>query len=296
MADIDFNDVALFVRVVEQQGFAKVARSLGVPTSTVSRAISRLEQGLGVRLVQRTTRSMQPTDEGRAFYAQVSPALSVVQGAAKDLEGSGHSPRGRLRITAPGDVGTTLLARVAVDFVARFPAVEIQIELTSRTVNLVEEGFDLAVRAGKLADSSLIARKLGNAGIDLYAAVSYVQSRGLPESLEALDRHDCVLFRPKDGKAEWNLVGPDGPVRVPVRGRIGGDDFSFVRAAILAGGGVGLLPRFSASAPGLMRVLPAYSARSGALYVVHPGARQVPAKVVAFRDFLVDAYARLSIA
>ena len=300
MAQLDLNDVAMFVRVVDRAGFAKVARELRVPTSTVSRAVARLEESLETRLVQRTTRSVHATADGRAFYADVAPAVAALQHAARGVEGADRAPRGRLRITAPNDIGSTFLADVVVEFTERYPRVDVELILTTRTMNLVEEEVDLALRAGRLADSSLVARKLGDLEADIYASTEYVRSRGVPASLEELAQHACILFRPRDGKVEWTLHGPEGEVRHEVHGRIGGDDFSFVRAAVLAGGGIALVPRIVAAADvasgRLVRVLPRYVMRTGALHVVHPSARNIPAKVAVFRDFVVDAFARMQLA
>jgi DNA-binding transcriptional LysR family regulator len=299
MDRLDLNDVFVFVRVVERGGFAKVAREESVPTSTVSRAVSRLEHALGVRLVDRTSRTMRVTDDGRAFFASVAPAVAAVSDAARDLESAGHTPHGRLRISASGDVGTTILPRIVTEFTEQCPNVEIEIDLASRRVNLVEEGFDLAVRAGPLDDSTLVARKLGDVDLALYASAAYVQRYGTPATSEDLGTHRCVLFRPRAGVAEWALTGADGrDARVAVHGRIGGHDFSFVRAAVAAGAGIGLLPRIVAEAgtplEPLLRVLPDLVSRGGALYAVHPSSKHVPPKVTAFRDFLAQSFARLS--
>ncbi|HEY2509771.1 MAG TPA: LysR family transcriptional regulator [Polyangiaceae bacterium] len=299
MPEIDLNDVSLFVRVLDEGSFAKVARAAKVPTSTVSRAVARLEGAVGVPLLHRTTRAVQPTTEGRAFYASVSPALATVRGAARDLEGAGSSPSGHLRVTASGDVGTTLLPAMVVAFAEKCPNVSIEIDLSARRVNLVEEGFDLALRAGPLTDSSLVAKKLAESDLALYASATYVQKRGLPESVAALEKHRVVLFRPREGSNEWALTGAGGEtVKVTVRGALAGQDYAFVRAAVAAGGGIALLPQVIAAAPGsadpLVRVLPAYRVGGGALYVVHPSAKKVPLKVAAFRDFLVEAFAKLA--
>jgi DNA-binding transcriptional LysR family regulator len=153
----------------------------------------------------------------------------------------------------------------------------------------------MAIRAGPLADSSLLARKLGEVDMGLYASAAYVRRRGMPDSIEALAQHRCVLFRPRDGANEWVLTGPDGAaVRVEARGQIGADDYSVVRATVAAGGGISLLPEVvgAATPEPLMRVLPGYVRRGATLFVVYPSTRNVPAKVSAFLDFLVAAFAR----
>ena len=299
MPEMHLDDVAAFVRVVDRGGFAPVARELKVPTSTVSRAVARLEEMLGTRLVLRTTRSVRATTEGRAFYDEVAPAIAALHHAARGVEGTDHLPGGRLRVTAPNDLGSTFLAEAVVEFTRRCPRVEVELVLTNRRVNLVEENVDVALRAGKLPDSTLIAKKLGDAQLEMYASLDYVQARGMPASLDDLAQHEAVNFRPVAGVTRWTLQGPDGVVELALRGRIGADDFLSVRAAIRAGGGIGFLNSFLAGADvasgALVRVLPAYHAPSAPLNVVYPSSRKIPARVAAFRDFIIEAFARAQV-
>jgi DNA-binding transcriptional LysR family regulator len=297
MSAVDLNDVALFVRVVDLGAFAKVARKLGVPTSTVSRAVARLEGSVGAALVQRTSRSLRPTSEGRAFYAQVAPAVVAVRDAARGIEASDRAPRGKLRVTAPNDIGAAFLPDVIVAFTERYPLVEVELLLTARIVNLVEEGVDVGVRAGHLPDSTLVTRRLGEMRAALYAAPSYLVARGAPGTVAELSEHACILFRPSRGEATWKIRGPEGEVAQRVRGRIGADDFLFVRAAVIGGAGIALLPRVLAEpavADGtLVRVLPEHATVGAPLQLVHPPARVLATKIAAFRDFAVEAFARL---
>ena len=298
MPNVDLNDVALFVRVVDREGFAKVARDVRVPTSTVSRAVSRLEATVGTQLLVRSTRSVVPTAEGRAFYQEVAPAVAALHHAARGVDGSDRQVRGKLRVSAANDVGATFLGDVVADFCGRYPEVEIETLLTGRVVNLVEEGIDVALRAAvRLPDSSLVARKLGDVEQDLYAAPSYLEERGTPEHLEDLGAHRVVLFRALEGNASWALRDEAGiEERITVSGRVVGDDYMFVRAVVLSGGGIGLLPRIvvhSDVASGrLVRVLPRFSARDASLYFLHVPAATLPARIAAFRDFMVEAFVR----
>jgi DNA-binding transcriptional LysR family regulator len=299
MSGIDLNDVAVFVRVVDLGAFAKAARELGVPTSTVSRSVARLEAQTGATLLQRTSRSLQTTSEGRAFYAQVSPALAAVQRAARGIEASDPAPRGRLRVTAPNDLGSTFLPEVVIAFTERHPLVEVELVLTTRMVNLIEERVDAALRAGHLPDSSLVARRIGQSYAALYAAPSYLAVHGAPMTVEALAGHTCLLFRPKEGELIWKLHGPEGEVTQRVRGRLGGDDYVFLRAAALAGAGIALLPAFLVgpllASGALVRVLPQYKLTGVPLQFVHAPARVVAPKITAFRDFVIEAFARLNV-
>jgi DNA-binding transcriptional LysR family regulator len=293
--DLDLNDLRVFVRVVDRGGFAVAARELGVPTSTVSRTIARLEASTGTRLLHRTPRSVQATSEGRAIHASVSEAVGTLERAAHALEPATRRPKGVLRVTAPNEIGSTFLADVAVAFGERHPLVQINLALTNRAVNLVDEGFDLAVRvAPRLADSSLVAKKLGDLEHALYASPRYIESHGVPSSPGDLVDHRCIVFRAKDLAKTWRLEGDDGTIEVLIRGRMGGDDFSYLRAAALAGGGVALMPRLvcakDEAAGRLVRVLPGFEARGAGLYVLYPSAAHVPARVAAFRDFLAAAF------
>jgi len=299
MAVLDLNDVAAFVRVVERAGFAKAARELGVPTSTLSRAVARLEAATGSQLVYRNTRNVTPTSEGQTFYGQVAPAVLTLQHAARAADGNEREARGRLRISAPNDIGSTFVARLVAAFTERYPHVDVNVELSMRQVNLVQEGFDVALRASeKLSDSSLVARRAGDLEAALYASPGYLSARGTPTQLDDLSAHRCVLFRPENGEASWTLHGPEGVVERRVRGRIGGDDFSFVRGAALAGAGVALLPQLIAAddvaAGRLVRVLPQYVMVGAALYVVYAAARVLPAKIAAFRDFVLHSCSNAS--
>jgi DNA-binding transcriptional LysR family regulator len=294
MPELDFNDVAVFVRVVEHGGFARAARELGVPTSTLSRAVARLETATGTRLVHRNTRNVTPTSEGHAFYLEVAPAVLTLRHAARGVDGNEREVRGRLRISAPNDIGSTFVAGVVTAFAERYPNVEVCVELSMRKVNLVQEGFDVALRAAeKLSDSSLVARKAADLEVDLYASPGYLSARGVPATPADLAAHQCVLFRSVAGASSWALDGPDGLVEIEARGRISGDDYLFVRGAVLSGAGIALLPRIIAvddvAAGRLVRVLPLHTVRGAALFVVYASARVLPPKIAAFRDFVVQS-------
>ena len=290
---MDLNRVAVFLRVVELQSFTAAAEALGLPKSSVSRSVARLEESLGVQLLQRTTRALQLTDAGRLYFEEASRALSALEQAHETLSQLDARPQGAVRITAPVDLGAQVLAPLAARFVRRTPGITLEFLLTGRLVNLVEEGVDLAVRAGSLRDSSLISRRVSGLEAWLFASPAYLDARGTPTALEDLAGHDCVLFRPRRGASEWTLVGPGGSKRVTVRGLVAGDDFIFLREAVLAGGGIGLLPALHCEqdlARGrLVRLLPPYTGPSAPLHVVWPASRHVPKRVVLVREWLVKS-------
>jgi DNA-binding transcriptional LysR family regulator len=296
---MDLNRISLFVRVVETESFTAAAASLGLPKSSVSRGVARLEEDLGVRLLQRTTRKLSLTDAGRAYFNGVREAMQGLDEATGIVKEMGTEPQGLIRLTAPPDLGATL-AEILARFLRRYPKISFELSLVSRTVNLVEEGFDLAIRAGRLQDSSLVARKVGSSEVGLFASPSYLKRRGKPKVLADLAEHECVLYRSKGSKATWRLSGPAGDESVEVRGVVSADEMSFVRQAVVAGLGIGLVPAELVAATadrkgilatppaGAVRLFSDYAMRGGAVYVVAPTSHYQPARVTLFRDFLIE--------
>jgi DNA-binding transcriptional LysR family regulator len=287
---MDLNRVALFVRVVETSSFTAAARSLGLRKSSVSRGVSNLEEELGVRLLNRTTRSLNLTDAGRIYFDRVREGLSFVTDATSDVKEMGQEPQGTVRLTAVPQFAEDFLAEPLARFVRRYPKIQLELVLTSRSVDLVEENIDIAVRAGRLQDSSLVARKIFSTDLQLTAAPSYLKRRGTPKALRDLAAHDCLLYRPEGGKSIWRLAGPDGPESVEVKGPIGADDLSFLHQATLAGAGIALLPALiqpkHLQRGELVRVLPQYAMKGGAVHLVSPHARHQLARVRLLRDYL----------
>jgi DNA-binding transcriptional LysR family regulator len=294
METIDLSRLNIFVAVAEAASFSGAGSRMAVPKATVSRAIARLETDLGQQLFYRTTRRVTLTRAGRTLYKRVTPQIEALRQAVDTLAEKQEQPSGILRITAPNDLGTSFLADLAARFSARYPAVRLDVELTSRHVDLVAEGFDVALRAAaRLADSSLIARKLSSIDVQLFASPSYLARRGTPRTARQLDGHDMVQFRSFRGPLRLRSLGHSVVCKLDVR--IVADDLSFVREALRAGAGMGLLPSFLArddlASGTLVRVLPRYAAPQAGLYLVHPAARHVPSRVIAFRDFVVERLA-----
>jgi DNA-binding transcriptional LysR family regulator len=292
---MDYNHVALFVRVVRAGSFTAAAAEVGLPKSSVSRAISQLESDLGVRLLQRTTRKLALTDAGHAYFDSVDGAVAGLDEADAAVRELGAEPRGRVRITAPPELAEMDLPAALVQFGRKHPAIRLEVSLTARRVDLVAEGFDLAVRAGQLEDSSLVARKVGDSELVLVAAPAYLRRRGRPRSVAELAEHDWVLYRARDGRALVRLFGPAGEEAVEVTGALVADQLGFCVAAVQAGGGLGMVPVafLGSSAKGrLEMVLPGWRAGLGAIYVVMPSARYLPARVALVRDFLIAHLSR----
>ncbi|HKO51039.1 MAG TPA: LysR family transcriptional regulator [Polyangiaceae bacterium] len=291
---MDLNQVAVFARVVELGSFTAAAKQLGLPKSSVSRTVSRLEDVLGVRLLQRTTRQLHLTEAGEAYYERARVSLAGLEEAASAAMNLSAEPRGTVRMSAPTDIGVMNLGELVARFVRKYPLVHVEISLSSRFVDLVAEGFDLALRAGKLADSSLVTRKIGSDSLGLFASPGYLRRRGKPKTVTDLASHDCVLFRGSHGKSEWLLTGPQGEERIGVRGPLNADEMAFVQQAVTAGVGIALLPvigvRLAAARgaqPLPVRLLPEYSVSGASLQLVSPSSRFQSASVIAFRDFLV---------
>lgn len=283
---MDLNLLSLFVEVARTASFTTAGARLGLPRSSVSRSIAQLESDLGVPLFNRTTRKVSLSTAGAALYERVSPQLQELRKAIGSLPEREEEPSGELLITAPTDIGVAFLPEAIAAFRLRFPAVSIDARLTPRRVDLVAEGFDLALRVSlrPLADSSLVARKLSELEMALYASPSYLARRGSIRSPEDTQDHEWVYFRTAPALPPFPKV-----VR---RSGITGDDLLFVHASIRAGMGIGFLPSFLARedvANGhLVQLLPRHIVKTGTLYFVYPKGNTVPRKVTAFRNFLLE--------
>jgi len=289
---LDLNHIAAFVRVVETSSFTAAAKALGVPKSSVSRSLARLEEELGTRLLQRTTRKLSLTDAGKAYFERVKALMAGIESANAEVSELGQSAHGTVRITAPVDMGVMVLADILAKFAAVHPKIHVDLVLTSRTVSLVEEGFDMALRAGRLVDSSLVARKIANTEFGVFGARSYLKKHPAPRHPKDLVDHTCILFRAQKARRTWSLSGPDGQHDISVTGTISADDMAFVKRVARGGLGLALLPLFSsteeAEASGLCRVLPEYCERGAPVHLVMPSAQFVPTRVTLLRDFIIE--------
>jgi DNA-binding transcriptional LysR family regulator len=295
IATMDYNDIPLFVRVVETGSFTRAAEALGREKSSVSRSIARLEDDLGVRLLQRTTRRLSLTDVGQAFYERVRGAVTGVEEAATAAQDLGTEPRGVVRVNGPPDIDSLGLPEMLAEFNSMYPKIHVELSVSPRAVDIVGEGYDLAIRGGKLVDSSLVARRVGSTDFAIFGSPAYLDRNGRPRKLADVARHPCVMLRGHAGRATWTLTGPNGDESVEVSGPISVDHLAFAARAVAAGVGLGLLPialvsAFARIGP-LEPVLRDYRLGGGALFVVLPTAAFVPARVGLLRDFLV---ARLS--
>ena len=289
---MDLNHTVAFIRVVQEESFTAAARALGLTTSRVSRSIAMLEQQLGVRLLQRTTRRVSLTDAGRAYFDRIHGPVAALRSASEDISQAGKDPRGIVRLTATLGFSVSFLPRVVADFIDRYPMVQFDLLFTSQPVDLVKENIDIAIRAGHLKESSLIARRVGKMVFGLFASPKYLLRRGTPKTIAELLQHDCLRYRPP-GRYDWKLTDGKKEETVAVSGSLLVDDTVFMHQAILCGVGIGLLPlNFIPSPSGaLRRVLTDYTWRELPLSVVWASRQHEPARVTLFRNFLMDRLA-----
>jgi DNA-binding transcriptional LysR family regulator len=289
---IDLNEIAIFARVVQVGSFSGAARKLRVPKSTVSRKVAALEERLGARLLQRTTRRLGLTDAGRAFYDYAARIVADVEEAGRAVHELQATPRGRLRVTVPMSQG--YLGRTLGTFLARYPEVSVDVNSTDRVVDLVEDRFDIGLRAGRLADSSLIARPIAMLRRFVFAAPSYLAQRAAPLLPEDLKNHDCLLFGPTSPREVWTLEDGARTVQIQVPARLIANDTDMLHDVAIAGLGLALLPERGCAADlkagRLVRVLPDWRAPDVAFSAVYPSTRHLSPKVTAFVELLQQEF------
>jgi LysR family transcriptional regulator, regulator for bpeEF and oprC len=287
--------IGVFVRVVESGNFSAVARKLGVGQPAVSKQIAALEAHLGAQLLLRTSRSLTLTEAGRDFYESAVRLIGDLE-AAESRVGRGRiAPSGLVRATVAPVFGRLYVAPRLSEFFARYPEVEVELSVTDRLVNLVEEGLDLGIHNGELADSSLIARKIAQTSVVTVATPAYLAAHGEPAVPADLERHDCVIYAPQGAPRVWGFAGRFGAIAYQPAGRFRTNDAEQIRAAVLADLGVAHTPGwlFAAEiASGAVRpVLTDYEPAALAISAVRPGGRFLASKVRVFIDFLAETFA-----
>ena len=292
MRTMDLNRIAVFTRVVDEGSFTKAARALGLPKSSVSRSIALLEEQLGTRLLQRSSRKLSATEAGAAYYAQVAGALSAIDQATACAAEQRKVPQGMVRVTAPFDAGRDIFIPIFTRFIEKHPTITIDLVLTARHVDLAEEGFDLGIRAGVIRDQSLIARKITDVRHGLFASRDYVKRHGAPQAVAELANRACVIYRGVRGRVTWTLHAGDRVEAIEVSGPLAVDEMSAARNAMVEGAGIAYLPPLSCArevATGeVVRLLPAWVGPAVPVSLVYPSARLVPQRVVVVRDHLLE--------
>lgn len=292
-----FESMRIFTKVVESGSFTGAAARLDFSPGMASEHVKALEERLGTRLLQRTTRKLSLTEAGRAYYehcAKILADLEEAEQAARDLHAA---PRGELRVNATPSFGMLRLAPAISDFTARFPEVSVELVLSDRIVDLIDEGFDLAVRVEPLPDSSLIARQIAPVRLVICAAPSYLERHGTPRTPADLVRHNCLTLTGPSHFQQWFLPGIIGdPAEVFPTGNLRSNSGGVLMCAALAGHGVVCLPSYITAealrSGRLVPLLPEYVTASFTLRAVYPSNRHLSAKVRAFVDFLADRFGK----
>lgn len=290
-----FGEMETFARVVESGSFSGAARELRMTPSAVSKMIGRLEDRLGVRLLSRTTRKLSLTEEGQAFYQRVTPILAEVEEAEDTVSLSTAEARGLLKVNASTAFGQYQIVPLIPKMLERYPSLNVQLTMNDSIVNLVEEGIDVSVRIGVLTDSSLVARKIGNAKRVVVAAPSYLEKYGVPTCPQDLQDHQCLKLSIPTSLNRWEFKFEDGLRVVEVGGKFEADNAIALHEAALAGLGLYRAGTFvvhdDICAGRLVPVLQKFENHDdGGIFIVWPHNRNLSAKVRAFVDTLVEAF------
>lgn len=285
---------SVFTKVVETGGFSAAARELNMSKSAVSKHIAKLEERLGVRLLNRTTRKLSPTEVGTTFYERARRIVQDVEDTEQAVSALHMEPRGTLRLNVPMTFGYRHVAPALAGFIERYPDINIDMVLNDRVVDLLDEGFDAAIRIARLPDSTLIAKKLAPMRLVTCASPAYWEKHGRPKTPADLKDHNCLIYSYLASENEWPFKGKEGPTSVKVSGNIRANNGDALKAAAIEGVGVVVVPTFiigdEFQSGRLEAVLADYVETDLAIYAVYPHNRYLSAKVRAFVDFLADQF------
>jgi DNA-binding transcriptional LysR family regulator len=288
-----------FARVVEAGSFSAAGRVMGAAPSSVSRQINELEESLGARLFHRTTRKLSLTEAGAMFFERVTRILTEVDEAALAIGQTDGAPSGILRLTTPTAMGRQLVSSCLPLFQRQYPAIQVVLSMEDYVVDLVERGYDLAMRVGRQSDSTLIARRIGLSRRRCCASPAYLQTHGAPERPEELADHNCLTFRAHPGYNVWRFRNKDGATDVRVTGSLFAANADVLSAAAVAGLGLVMLPDWNfiseLETGALQEVLADYEAVpvESPIYAVYPYRRHVPPKVRVFIEFVSAHFAAM---
>jgi DNA-binding transcriptional LysR family regulator len=288
--------MAIFVKVVDGSSFAGAARHFRISPAVVSKHVQALETRLGVRLLHRTTRRVTPTEVGLTYYQNCLRILADVEESERAAGNLNATPRGILKVSAPFSFGIAHVAPAIADYLAAHADVSVELVLNDRVVDLLEEGFDLAIRIGELPDSTLIARRLTDTRAVLCASPQYLQRHGEPRGLDDLAGHNCLVYSLSGARGGWHFLDSDGREEaVPASGRFVANNGDALRVLALRGGGIARLPIFvvadDLAAGRLVRLLPQYEAKRIPVHAVYPHGQFLSAKVRSFVEFIAARFA-----
>ncbi|MBN3753766.1 LysR family transcriptional regulator [Paraburkholderia sp. Tr-20389] len=292
-----FEAMSVYVRVVEAGSLSAAARAIPMSLTSVSRHIAALEEQFSAQLLRRTTRNLAMTDEGRILYDRAKSILGDVDELGSALSAGRGKLSGRLRIAAPNLLGRLLIAPLLPRFLAMHPEVAVDLMLVDRVVNVVEEGLHLAVRVGRLPDSSLVARKLDDIEMVVCAAPSYLAQRGTPGKPDELRQHDCLVFSDAAGPVDWRFQSGATRTRVSVTGRLWMNSLDALVSAALEGAGIVRAPAWQVAAHidagRLQRVLDRFAPPATPVHVLFERTKLASPKIRTFVDYLVDRWGRV---
>lgn len=298
MTATNLNEIVIFMAVADAGSFVRGGRSMGITGSAASKAIARLEARLGTRLLHRNSHSVSLTTEGQSFFDGGQRILAAVDEAEASIAGSDSIPRGLFRLTVPDAFGRGTILPLVKRYLETWPEVRMDVTFSDRSVDIVEEGFDLAIRiGGGNAPAGLISRVIQKYPVRLCAAPSYLETRGRPEHAEALSRHDCILFRSGTQTQEWHAETTGGiPEKLPARGRLRMNSAHAIHDAALAGLGIALLPSVlvdeDIAEQRLAHVLPSMPLGTVGIVALYPSRRLLDPRVRAFIDFVATELRR----
>ena len=285
-----YQEMRVFTAVVDAASFVAAGDALGMSKAAVSRYVSELEQRLGVRLMHRTTRKLSLTPEGDVFLGRCRDILASIDASEAEISTHRINVSGLLKVSVPVSYGIKHLAPLWREFLDKHPQVTLDVQLADRVVDLVEEGFDLAVRIARLPDSTLVSRRLASTRLVLCAAPSYLKRRGTPAHPSELAKHDVVGYSLMAMGDQWQFTGPEGPISVKVRPRMWSNNGDTCIAAAMQGVGIQLQPTFlverQLSSGKLVEILPNYRSVELGIYAVYPSRKFVLPKVRALVEFL----------
>lgn len=284
-------DIQMFVEVAKRLSFTAAAQALGSNKSSISKSVSRLEERLGVKLINRTTRKLSLTEEGIRLFEKAHAALSDISEAQQELASRQEQIKGKLRVAAPMSFGLTTLSKLIPGFMTKYPRVTVELHLEDRLSEIVGEGFDVAIRIAELQDSGLVARKLGEIRHVTVASARYLAVHGTPEDPAELKNHRCMIYTLRNQPRDWKYTGPDGnELTVKVDGSFESNNSLAIRECLLGGLGVALIPEFvvkeDIAAGRLTLVLARYHGFTRNLYAVIPDRKHINTKTRAFIDYL----------
>ena len=288
---MDLNEISVFIKVIQAGSFTKASLELDMPISTVSFKVSALEKRLGVTLIKRTTRRLHITPIGQSYFQKCLEGLDEIRKAETELLAFQAEPSGQLRITAPVQLGLTLLPNLISSYLQKYPSVSVDVILNDQRVDLLADGIDLAIRAGELKDSSLISKKLGSVYFALFASPKYLKTNGTPSSAKELSSHKLIEFGPmSDG--HWNLIRDGKAIKIATPRKIRVNDLSLASELAIEGNGIALLPAFYGHSTGqagkLVRVLAPCHSEKTPVHFVYPAHRFVMPKLSSFIAFSTD--------